>query len=100
MLSFKGGTRMTIKKSRCVVMLGAMSLVLGSALLVADDSKDTMPDGKGIGTILHPGNGKGERGHHGGAWGHCISCNGGPEFPGDNDCLRIVFWHLAPKSRP
>src|SRR5260370_38470614 len=91
MLSFKGGTRMTIKKSRCVVMLGAMSLVLGLALLVADDSKDTMSDGKGIGTILHPGNGKGEAGHHGGGGGNGISYHGGPLILGTTNVYFIWY---------
>lgn len=66
------------QKNYCAALLGAGLLAFCCGQVLADDNqKDTKPDGKGIGTIQHPGHPGGDAKPHGGG-GNGISYHGGP----------------------
>lgn len=73
----------------CVTILSAAALC---SVQVMAQSGDTKPDGKGIGTILHPGNGdgKGDAKPHGGG-GNGISYHGGPLILGTTNVYFIWY---------
>lgn len=88
---------MTIRKYCCIAMLSGALLALSSAQLVADDDKDTKPNGKDV-TKVQPG--KGDNNDHGtpsgdarphGGGGNGISYHGGPVMLGTTHVYYIWY---------
>lgn len=96
---------MTMRKNCFVAMLGAV-LVLGSAQLVADDNKDTKPDGKDATKLQPPKGDQGDGGSpsgdarsHGGG-GNGISYHGGPVILGTTNVYYIWYGNWTNNTAP
>jgi len=82
---------MMMSKNCCVTILSAVALCSVQALA---QNGETKPDGKGIGTILHPSNGNGQGNanpHGGGPPGNGISYHGGPVMLGTTNVYFIWY---------